>query len=154
MQGLSTHQAQLLRRGALAAGGALYGLARLSENAAASQVAARMINPAMVMAQNPLLQGGSWQLYFLGWQMANNATLSDEYRENPSLQEWALEMGITGLDMPAEQLQGAYTAHRRYRGSRAVYRNAFLNPVRERNENEPIRAVNLRFPQPTRPRPE
>ncbi len=148
MEGLNNYQSHLLRRGALAAGG-LYGLAQLSENTAASQVAARMINPAAVIAQNPLMQGGSWQLYFLTWQMANQATLSDEYRTNPSLQEWALEMGIAGTDISPDQLMGAYQAHQRYRGSRAIYRDAFLSPVRESNEAERIRSENLRFPTTT-----
>jgi len=142
---LMQHQRNLMARGALAGAG-LYGLAQLSENVAASRAAARMINPALVAAQNPLAHGGQWNLYFLAWISAHDATLSDEYRDNPTLQEWALENGISGLEMSPDQLQGAYTAHRHYRGSRAVYREAFLNPVRERNEREPLRQENLEFP--------
>ncbi len=146
IQGLSVYQRQLASRGALAGAG-LYGLAALAENRAAAQAAAQMVNPAAIIAQNPAMQG-QWQLYFLGWKMLHDQTLSAEYRNNPTLREWALEQGINTGEISQEVLQQAYESQQGYRGSRMVYRNAFLNPLREADEREPVRGENLTFPDP------
>lgn len=152
MTQLTAHQREMLRRGALAGGLALWGLGELSANMSAARNAARMVNPALVQAQNPMMMGGRWQLYFLGWNKMHDVTLSDEYRNNLSLQDWAMEYGIDLSLVNPEELRGAYDLHRRDRGSRSVYRNVFLNPIREGNEilgleREPIRSTNLQFPE-------
>lgn len=152
IEGLSVHQAQLASRGALGGVG-LYGLAALAENRAAATAAAQMVNPAAILAQNPAMQG-QWQLYFLGWKMLHDQTLSAEYRNNPTLREWALTQGINAGEVSQDVLQQAYEAQSVYRGSRSVYLNAFLNPLREgpAREAEPIRPANLPIPT-SRPNP-
>lgn len=145
MRGLSAYHQSLASRGAMAGAAGLASLAALSENTAASQAAARMIDPAAILAQNPAAQG-QWQLYLLGWQKLHTLTLNSEYRNIPSLRDWALEQGLGASEMAPEQLMQAYEAQQRYRGSRAVYRNAFLNATREVHEGERIRDENLSFP--------